>query len=304
VTTLYFDNPLSDDQRRERLYDGDLFVYSATDASREFCQFARQLIVEAFDDEDPETAQDRMPVEDYAELLRELKPKFIHHQESKAYVQRVLSDLGCDEDQVHFDVPRLRSSTSGGYLTTGIAYAWHPHRDTWYSAPATQINIWLPIYDLEADNTVAFHPSYHRRDIPNTSDGYNYYEWNTKHRATAAGQIGTDTRPLPAPTTEIELESRIEVVVPVGGLVLFSAAQLHSSVPNTSGKTRFSIDFRTVHAGDIKAGKGAPTQDVHCSGSNIRDFMRARDLAPIDDEIVALFQDGTEDRGDLVYEHA
>lgn len=304
MTTIYFDTPLDDEQRRQSLYGGDLFVYSSTRATDDFSAFARELIVEAFGDDDPQTVQDRMPVEKYIEVLKELKPKFIHHPESKKHVQRVLADLGCDAHQVHFDVPRLRSSTSDGYLTTGIAYAWHPHRDTWYSAPRTQINIWLPVYDLDADNTVMFHPPYFEREVPNDSKQYNYYEWNTKYRAAAASQVGKDTRPLPGPTEEVEMDSQIRVVVPIGGLVLFSAAHLHSSVPNTSGKTRFSIDFRVVHAGDIKAEKGAPTQDVHCTGSNIRDFMRAKDLAPVSEDIVELFKDGTEDRGDLVYQKA
>lgn len=304
MTTIYFDTPLDDEQRRQSLYDGDLFVYSSTRATDDFSAFARELIVEAFGDDDPQTVQDRMPVEKYIEVLKELKPKFIHHSESKKHVQRVLAELGCDADQVHFDVPRLRSSTSDGYLTTGIAYAWHPHRDTWYSAPRTQINIWLPVYDLDADNTVMFHPPYFEREVPNDSKQYNYYEWNTKYRAAAASQVGKDTRPLPGPTEEVEMDSQIRVVVPIGGLVLFSAAHLHSSVPNTSGKTRFSIDFRVVHAGDIRADKGAPIQDVHCTGSNIRDFMRAKDLAPISEDVVALFKDGTEDRGDLVYQKA
>jgi hypothetical protein len=304
MTTIYFDTPLDDDQRRQSLYDGDLFVYSSTRATEEFADFARQMIAAAFGDDDPETVQDRMAVEDYVEVLKDLKPKFIHHPESKKYVQRILLDLGCDEDQVHFDVPRLRSSTSGGYLTTGIAYAWHPHRDTWYSAPSTQINIWLPVYDLRSDNTMMFHPLYFDRKVPNDSARYNYYEWNAKYRAAAATQVGKDTRPLPGPTEEVEMDSQIRVVVPLAGVVLFSGAQLHSSVPNTSGKTRFSIDFRIVHAGDIRARKGAPTQDVHCTGSNIRDFMRAKDLSPVSEDVVGLFDDGTEDRGDLVYEKA
>jgi hypothetical protein len=304
MTTIHFDTTVDDDRRRQSLYDGDLFVYSATRSTREFSDFTRQMIAQAYDDDDPETVQDRMAVEDYAEVLRDLKPKFIHHPKSKRYLQEILSDLGCDEDQVHFDVPRLRSSTSGGYLTTGIAYAWHPHRDTWYSAPSSQINVWLPVYSLHSDNTVMFHPLYFDRDVPNDSEGYNYYEWNTKHRAAAAKQIGKDARPLPGPTKEIDLDSQLRVVVPVGGMILFSAAQLHSSVPNTSEKTRFSIDFRIVHAGDLRAKKGAPTQDVHCTGSNIRDFVRAKDLAPIPEDIVELFRDGTEDRGDLVFENA
>ena len=101
-----------------------------------------------------------MDVESYAELLGKLKPAFIHHPESKRHLQAILEDLGCDLEKTYFDVPRMRSSTSSDYLTTGIAYAWHAHRDTWYSAPPCQINWWLPIYELHSDNAMAFHPRY------------------------------------------------------------------------------------------------------------------------------------------------
>lgn len=37
------------------------------------------------------------------------------------------------------------------------------------------------------------------------------------------------------------------LVVPPGGIVVFSVAHLHSLVPATSGYTRVSMDFRTVH---------------------------------------------------------
>ena len=46
----------------------------------------------------------------------------------------VLTDLGADPEKTYWTVPRMRTATSNSYLTTGIAYASHPHRDTWYSA--------------------------------------------------------------------------------------------------------------------------------------------------------------------------
>jgi len=95
------------------------------------------LIADAFEPFDPELAQFEMSVETYAAILADLKPRFIHHAESKRLIQQLLRKLGCDETQTYFDVPRLRSSTSHDYLTTGIAYAFHPHRDTWYSAHCT-----------------------------------------------------------------------------------------------------------------------------------------------------------------------
>jgi hypothetical protein len=303
--TIYFDEPLDDDTRRARLYDGALFVYSATKHSRGFIEFAQGLIREAFGARDPETAQYDLPVEEFARILGELKPKFIHHPESKRFVRGIIEDLGGDPNQVYFDVPKMRSSTSDQYLTTGIAYAWHPHRDTWYSAPACQLNWWLPIIATQSSNVMAFHPRYWNRGVANTSKGYNYYLWNQQHRGGHVTQyLKEDPRPLPKPAEPMDLDPQIRLVVPPGGLILFSGAQMHSSVPNTSGKTRWSIDFRTVHLGDASARKGAPRSDEMCTGTTMRDYYRATDLARLPEEVIAMYNDGTEEGGALVYDPA
>lgn len=172
--TIYYDARVSDETRRQMLYDGQIFVYSPSTSRAAFIDFARSMIEDAFGGLDPRTAQESMPVDTYADLLGKLKPAFIHHPESKRHIQRILEDLGCDLDKSYFDVPRMRTSTSGGYLTTGIAYAWHAHRDTWYSAPASQVNWWMPIYDIQSDNALAFHPRFWSEPVENSSRGYNY----------------------------------------------------------------------------------------------------------------------------------
>ncbi len=135
MTTIHFDAWPEDRTRRDRLYQGDLFVYGPTPETLAFKDFARKMVEDAFGGLDPEMAQYGMVVEDYARLLGELKPRFIHRPDSKAHIQKILSRFGCDVAATYFEVPKLRSSTSDNYLTAGIAYAWHPHRDTWYSAP-------------------------------------------------------------------------------------------------------------------------------------------------------------------------
>jgi hypothetical protein len=57
-------------------------------------------------------------------------------------------------------------------------------------------------------------------------------------------------------------------------------------VPNTSGATRVSIDFRTVNVADVRAHRGAPNVDARCTGTNLGDFLRASDLAPMPPELV------------------
>ena len=185
MNTIYYDSAVSDELRRQMLYQGQLFVYTPRPSTIEFCTFARQLIEEVFKGLDPRTAQDHISVEKYAQILGELKPKFIHHLQSKASIQALLREMGCDAEKTDFDVPRMRSSTSRGYLTSGIAYAWHPHRDTWYSAPACQVNWWIPIYDITSDNVMAFHPRYWAQAVRNDSAQYDYEEWNKHHRYAA-----------------------------------------------------------------------------------------------------------------------
>ena len=193
-----------DDTRRAALYDGALLVTSPTATTREFCDFTRSLVEEAFGGLDAERAQYELPVDQYATILGELKPRFIHHPRSREFVQAILGERGCDLEQTYLDVPRLRTSTSDGYLTTGIAYAWHPHRDTWYSAPMAQLNYWMPVYDIEAGNAMAFHLDYFDAALSNTSETYNYYVWNQRYRAAATTNIGQETRPLPGPTSPVE----------------------------------------------------------------------------------------------------
>jgi hypothetical protein len=304
MTAVYLDEPCSDDERRKRLYEGQILVYSPHRAAVAFAEFARTLIVEAFAPLDPLTAQHHMPVEKYAEVLAQLKPKFIHHPESKVLLREMLRELGCDLEKTYFDVPKMRSSTSDQYLTTGIAYAWHPHRDTWYSAPGCQINWWTPIYPIQSNNAMAFHPRYWATPVRNNSSGYNYYVWNQKHRGGHVSQyLKSDPRPLPKPTEPIELDPQIRIVCPVGGVVVFSGAQLHSSVPNTSGVTRFSFDFRTVHIDDVRERRGAPNVDAACTGTTMRDYVQTGNHSRLPEELIRLYDDGSATEGDAVYEH-
>jgi hypothetical protein len=277
MNTIHVDADLDDHARRRAVYDGALFLYSPRPSTLAFVAHAREMIEDAFGGLDPETAQHSMDVEDYAALLADLKPRFIHHPRSKECIHDVLVDLGADPEQTYFDVPRMRTSTSDDYLTSGIAYAFHAHRDTWYSAPQMQLNWWIPIYTVTEENVMAFHLEHWEHGVRNGSREYNYAEWNRTSRQEAAKHVRSDTRKQPKALGPVKFDPQIRPVVPAGGVILFSGAQLHSSVPNTSGRTRFSIDFRTVNVDDVEAGIGAPNIDSECTGTSLGDFLRVTD---------------------------
>jgi hypothetical protein len=292
MSTVYFDSTMSDAERRERLFAGDIFVYSPRRSTLALINFARELIEQAFDPLPPRTAQFEMPVEKFVEVFGPLKPRFIHHPNTKGLLRDVVAELGSDLDTCHVDVPRLRGATSDKYLTAGVGYAFPPHRDTWWSAPLAQVNWWTPIYEFSSDSSMAFHPNYWTVPISNGSEEFNYYQYNAVGRKTAAQHITVDTRKQPGPREPMTLEPQTRIVCPPGGIILFSAAQMHSTVPNTSGFTRFSIDFRTVDLGDLENDRAAPNVDTRCTGTSLRDFRRARDGAEMPGQIVEKYDSG------------
>lgn len=70
---------------------------------------------------------------------------------------------------------------------------------------------------------------------------------------------------------------------------MFSGAHLHGTVPNTSGRSRFSIDFRTAHRDELASVSGAPAIDRACTGTTLFELRRASDLTPLPIEIVRLY---------------
>jgi hypothetical protein len=138
--------------------------------------------------------------------------------------------------------------------------------------------------------------------VPNTSAEYNHYEWNKVGRAQSTSQVKADTRKQPKATVPLALEPEVRVVCPPGGVMLFSGAHLHSTVANTSGRSRFSIDFRTAHHDDLAARGGAPAIDRHCTGTTLFELRRARDLTPVPDDIIRLYDPNPPtDRDGLVF---
>ena len=226
MDTIYFNQQLSDDERRERLYKGQIFVYSARPSTQALVQLARDLCEEMFAPHDPREAQHHLDLRQYVEILATLKPRFIHHP------------------------------------------------------------------SIEPENTMTFYPKYWSQRIRNSSDEFNYQDWTQTGRKAAPKLVKADTRKQSAALEPVDPESQLRPVIEAGGLIIFSAAHLHATVPNTSGVTRLSIDFRTVHLEELPENRGAPNLDSACGGTTIRDYLRGTDLAHVPEDVCATFESG------------
>jgi hypothetical protein len=299
MATVHLDPAMSDAERRAALYAGDLIILSPTRSSLALARLAQEMLEEAFAPHDPRTIHEHLSAEAVAGILATLKPRFIHHPDCKRMIPAIMAEHGVDADRLYFDVPRLRSAYPSDFLSSGIAYAFHPHRDTWYSAPMCQLNWWMPVFPIEAGNAMAFYPQYFAQPVANNSEIYNYYDWNTRGRASAAQHVRTDTREQPKPQQALEGPS-IRYLPQPGGIILFAGAQLHETVPNSTGLARYSIDFRTIDIDDAAARRGAPNVDSRSTGTTMRDYLRASDLSPVPEDVVALHDDGTSAGGGVL----
>jgi len=290
MNTIRLSSALADDRRRHQIFSGDFFLYQGRKSVVALCDHAAGMIRETFRELPAETAQHHLSVEDFVKAIGPLKTRFTNDQGTKELMRALLAEFGHDLDQTYFDVPRLRVVTSDQYLTAGLGYAYKAHRDTWYSSPQCQVNWWLPVFDLESERTLALYPKYWHQPLQNSSAEFDYDKWTQIGRAAAAQQIKTDTRKHPLPTEAVDVADELRFVLNSADAVVFSASHLHATVPNSSGKTRFSIDFRTVHRADAEAGLGSPNIDNRSSGTTLADFIKAADFLPIDRELVKKVQ--------------
>ena len=290
---IYYDSAHGDEERRRNIYKGHIYLYSPKPAVMRLVSLARTMIEDAFGGRNPEKAQYEMAVGDFEALLNKLKPAFVNSAEGKVIMRDILAEMGCDTDKVYFDLPRMRSSTSDNYLTTGIAYAFDAHRDSWFSGPLNQINWWFPIYDIAPENAMVFYPNYFAKHLENGSKGYNCHAWNDLTRQIARGEAQENGRKRPMPLEPVDDSQEMIIIPPVGGMILFSGTHLHASIPNHSGKTRYSIDFRTVHEDDTRNHVGAANVDNYCTGTVMRDFIHPTTHQVLPQDIILSYEDGT-----------
>jgi hypothetical protein len=284
MSSIVIDPDVSGEELRQQLYAGNLVILTRLQALREFVDYTREELTELFRPYDPEHVHEHIDPAEMAKILSGWKPRFIHAERSRKLVRAIVAEAGLPPAETHYDLPKPRTSFPVGHLTTGVAFAFPWHRDTWYSAPAQQINWWLPVFPVRADNAMYFDLASFARAVPNTSDAFDYYENNARRLTTATGV----TREAQARPGAVEHQAAQELVIlpAPGEVLLFSGNQLHASTPNTSGLARYSVDFRTLSVPDLIAGRGAPLVDAYCTGTAIRDFISVEDESSLDEQMV------------------
>ena len=257
------------------LENGAIHVFKQQDALTEIISYSKEIIAKNFENfDDPQTAQNFTDVKKYIDIVSKIKQDFTNSKKTELLMQNMLYKLNLKKEDIYFDKPKIRVVTFNKYLESGVGYAYKPHRDSWYAGPISQLNFWFPIFDIDKYSTIAFYPDYWTQPITNTSSEFDYELWKKKYRKNAKDHIKIDSRKHPLPIDKISSDKEVKLVCDSGDMIVFSGCHLHGTVPNTSSKTRFSIDFRILSKSFYENNIGKNI-DTSSTGSTVQDFANS-----------------------------
>jgi len=283
ITPIYVNRRIRDDERRARIFDGGLFLYTCPPASGVLIDWIHSLVQDAFGaGTDARRAHEAYDVQEFVKRAAPLKSRFTNDPTTKRLCQELIVAMGCDPELTYFDLPRLRVIPPNNYLTSGVSYNYKPHRDTWYAHPRQLINYWVPAHDSEPTNVMSMYVDFFHQPVSNASGEWDYDEWVKNSRFAAAKNVGAETRPHPLPLEEVGGSTDLRLVQNGGDMMLFSTCQLHASAPNQTLFVRYSYDLRTLHIEDLRSQRGPSNLDGRAGGSTLQDFLRVSDLQPLE----------------------
>ena len=263
-------------ETRRAIYGGDVFLLAPTEASLSFVSAAREELVTTLGTTDVRAVASADDAQAFAALGRVrrtvyLEPRF--HELSRA----MMASVGLDPLETAFDPARLRVIEHRGHDNPRAAPVYYPHRDTWYAHPPAVITCWTALDDLDEHETFVFHPERWDTPVANDSEIFDYDAWVKDGWGLKIGwqdrEAGRTAR-YPGVVGEVDAGLALGFSCRAGEVLLFSGAHFHRTLPQATGRTRYSLDLRAVHLGDHALGLGAPNVDGRSRGSALVDYVR------------------------------
>ena len=279
--TLFRTEPQADEAAfRLALYKGEIFRLPANAVTNRLVARVNQLL-EGELGGNPREAQFRISDAEFFERIGRLRKAIYTELPFHRAVGDVLRSFGFDPGRAALDPIRLRVISHKGFENPAAAPIYYAHRDTWYAHSQAELTWWIPLHDVSEVETFEFYPDWFDKAVPNNSEAFDYDEW-TRHGASlrVGWQNPNDgrTHTFPGQTGEFDPGTRVGFDAKCGDVVIFAGAHFHQTRKNATGRTRFSIDFRTVDRSDHEAGVGAPNADNRSTGSAVRDYVRGAAL--------------------------
>lgn len=267
---------LTNAERREAIYAGEVIHVKASTASKNLVAAVISAIEAEFGaGKELRKLQFEIPGDELFQRVGKLRKRLSSEPKFQELLYELLNEQGFELTEHAVDPVRMRAVTHLGHENPLAANAYTAHRDCWYANPQAQINWWIPLFDVDETQTFAFFHEYFDKPVANNSAEFDYDEWMK-----TVGWQSTSGKQAVYPSAaegSFDLSTAKRFACSAGDIVLFAASHLHQTTKNSSGLTRFSIDFRTVHLDDHASGKGAVNVDNASTGSALADYLVKKD---------------------------
>jgi hypothetical protein len=274
---------IESDKLRSELYQGSIFMLPKTAGAEALVRRVRELVSSELATPEIRTAPAELPPEEFFLRMGRIRKALYTDETYQELVRAVLGDSGFDPEEIAFDPLRLRVVMHNGHLNERAKPVYYPHRDTWYGHPQGILTWWIPLDDLEEEETFVFHPQYFNEPVPNDSEIFDYDAWVAKGWGLKIGWQDIDAgKTAKYPQASAAFVKQLEIGRGVGFAckraqnLIFAGAQLHQTRPQSKGLCRYSLDFRIVHLGDHEKGLGAPNVDNRSQGCALPDYAMPR----------------------------
>ena len=263
---------------RHAVYRGDVFLAAPTDASLRLVAAARAGLAEALGCAPAEVRDvpQQLPNESLFAKIGAFRKQLYLEPRFHDAIRDVIAAYGIDPGRVAFDPLRLRVIRHRGHENPLAAAVYHPHRDTWYGHPPALIAWWIPLDDLAEHETFVFYPERFAAPVDNDSEVFDYDDWVRDGWELKIGwqrlAAGAEAR-YPRAAPGVDGGRAAGFACRTGENLVFSGAHFHATLPQATGRTRFSLDFRIDELDDHAAGLGAPNVDNRSRGSALRDYV-------------------------------
>lgn len=252
---------MANTELRAGIYAGKVFRIAATPASRLLVAGVLAALDTEFTGETPHRKlQFEIAGDELYKRIGKLRAALLTDATVRERLFALLAEQGFAAADNAVDLVRLRAVAHLGHENPLAAPAYTAHRDTWYANPQAQVNWWIPLHDVTEADSFAFYHSLFDKPVANNSGDFDYDEWMK-----AVGWQSTSGKRAVYPTADeasYDAKDGVPFACNAGDIILFSAAHLHQTTKNSSGLTRFSIDFRTVNLADVAANKGPSTSTM------------------------------------------
>jgi hypothetical protein len=268
---------------RDRLYRGAIARFRDLAPMRDLIAFTRGFVEEELASAAPVESHEGRGEDELVQIYAAARRRFANAPEAKRRWQDVFVAAGQDPDQTARDRLVLRFQPPAPpermHRRYGIATV-HVHRDTWGTNLYAQINWWAPVYPLDPGRTLAFYPHLFDRPLENSSADFDITEVMQRNRDAPATVRSAEV--VPRTLDSVHPGESVPVLIEPGEVIAFSAQHLHGGVDNHTGRTRISLETRTLFIPDHVRGRGAPNVDGRARGMTPGMFRRLSDGEPLD----------------------